>query len=299
MRYITVTLNPTVDRLYRLSEPIHLGTLNRASEMSRTVYSGKGINVSRELLRLGVDSKVLCILRGNEGKAAFDSMVKEELNLFPVMAEGRLRQNISILDVNGLDTEINEPGDEIEMKDVLKFLSLYDKTISEPGQRTLFLCGSTPPGFRDDIYKRMVLQAKEKGAYVILDADEMLLKYGLEGKPNLIKPNEKELFSLTGKKLSGDESQMRMEALAAASMIFDNTGTEVLCTLGAKGSVFAGRDGQFVCPAKIANIKRFKGAGDMYLARFVYERFERKKSVFDAMKTASEKTARNLAELEF
>lgn len=296
MKYITITLNPTVDRLYRLSSPMKTGGLNRACEMSQTVYSGKGINVSRELLRLGVDSKVLCILRGVDGKAAFDSMVSEELNLFPITAEGRMRQNISILDSDGVDTEINEPGDEIEIRDMVKFLALYDKVISEPGQKIVFISGSTPPGFRDDIYKRMTIGAKEKGAYVILDADDSLLKYGLEGKPSLIKPNERELFSLTGKRLDGDEKSMRLEALSAAYMIFEKTGTEVLCTLGAKGSVFAGRDGQFMCPAKSAEIKRFKGAGDMYLARFIYERFERKKSVFDAMKIASEKTARNLSE---
>ena len=295
MKYISVTLNPTVDRLYRLSDAVKIGGLNRASEMSRTSYSGKGINVSRELCRLGVSSDVLCILRENEGKAAAYALTSEGLSVLPVLSEGRLRQNISILDANGIDTEINEPGDEIDKKDVVKFLALYDRVISEAGQKTIFLSGSTPPGFRDDIYKMMTVSAKEKGAYVILDADDILLKKGLEGKPDLIKPNEKELFSLTGKKLDGDDKQIRMKALAAASAIFEATGTEVLCTLGSKGSVFAGRDGQFVCPAKVCDVKRVKGAGDMYLARFIYERFENKKNVFDAMKTASEKTARNLS----
>jgi len=66
---------------------------------------------------------------------------------------------------------------------------------------------------------------------------------------------------------------------------------EVLCTLGERGSVFAGKEGKFICPATKADAKRFKGAGDVFLARYIYERNERSAGVFDAMKKASEKTA--------
>ena len=52
MKYITLTLNPTVDRMYRLNTPFKTGTLSRTEEMSEVSFSGKGINVSRELKRL-------------------------------------------------------------------------------------------------------------------------------------------------------------------------------------------------------------------------------------------------------
>lgn len=294
MRYITVTLNPTVDRMYRLSESLKTGTLNRTPEMSEVYYSGKGINVSRELLRLGVDSKMMCILRGASGEEAYKSFIDEGLNPFAVRTSGRLRNNISILDLMGLDTEINEPGEEIDFDSVVKFLALYDKVIEEKEKKAVIVSGSTPPGFRNDIYKMLILNAKKNKAYTVLDADGELLKCGLEAKPHLIKPNEHELSVLTGCSLSGNENQVRLSALAAASVIFEKTGVEVLCTLGARGSVFAGKEGQFVCPAKMANIKRFKGAGDMYLARFIFERFEKGRGIFDAMKIASDKTAERL-----
>ena len=295
MKYITVTLNPAIDRTFLIDSPLCVGELNKSAEMSSVMYSGKGINVSRELFRLGIDSKMICLLRGEDGDAAYDSLVGENLNVYAVKTGGRMRRNISSVDSCGVGTEINEPGEEVELESVVRFLGIYDKLISEPGQKTVIISGSTPPGFRKDIYKMLVLNARKKGAYVILDADSDLLVNGLEGKPNLIKPNEKELYALTGWKLSGDEAQIRISALAAASVIYEKTGIEVLCTLGAKGSVFVGKEGQFACPAKKVEIKRSKGAGDMYLARFIYERFEKHRSVVDAIKTATEKTARNLS----
>ena len=77
-------------------------------------------------------------------------------------------------------------------------------------------------------------------------------------------------------------------------MIYEKTGVEVLCNVGKSGSVYAGREGRFSCPAEKVDIKRFKGAGDIYLARYLYERNERGKSVFDAMKRATEKSAEYL-----
>lgn len=296
MKYLTVTLNPAIDRMYRLDTAFETGKLNRAMEMSEMSFSGKGINVSRELFRLGIDSKVLCILQGDDGKKAFASMKKEELNLFPVMTAGRMRRNISIVDKDGVDTELNEPGCPLEKEDLVTFLGLYDRLISDREEKTVIISGSTPPGIRSDIYRNMIKSASEKGAYVILDADGELLKRGIEGRPDLIKPNEKELLGLIGGRFSGSDIQKRTQALAAAILIHEKTGIEVLCTLGALGSVFAGKEGHFACPAKNVEAKRFKGAGDRYLARFLFEKNENGRSTFDAMSIASEATADYLAE---
>ncbi len=294
MKYITVTLNPTVDRMYTLPSSLKTGTLNRALKMSEVSYSGKGINVSRELLRLGVSSDMLCILRGSDGENAEKSFLEEGLVPVFVKTKGKLRNNISFIDPDGCDTEINEPGEPVGFEDIVRFLSIYDNVIETREKKVVIISGSAPPGFRDDIYKMLIVNAEKNKSYTVLDADGELLKFGLEASPCLIKPNEHEIERLTGIKLTGNDEKIRLSALAASSVIFDKTGTEVLCTLGSRGSVFVGKEGHFVCPARNAKIKRFKGAGDMYLARFLYERFEKHRSIFDAMKIASDETAKNL-----
>lgn len=294
MKYITVTLNPVIDRMYTLQAPFKVSGLNRTDAMSEVVYSGKGINVSRELFRLGVDSKVMCILQGDDGETAYRSMVREDLNLFAIRCRGRMRNNISIMDPMGVAVEVNEPGCEVPFDEVVNFLAMYDKAVSTPDEKTVIISGSTPPGFRKDIYKMLIMNAKKHGCKTILDADGDLLKSGMEARPSLIKPNEFELSALVGQSFSKNEDMARNEALAAAALIYEKTGVEVLCTLGEKGSVFVGEAGSYICPAKQAQIKKFKGAGDMYLARFIYEHYELRKSVLESMRIASEKTARNL-----
>ena len=296
MKYITVTLNPAIDQSYILSEPFRAGELNRASEMSTVSYSGKGINVSRELLRLGVDSKVLCLIGEENAEEMTSDLRRHHMNLFSVKVPGRVRRNISVVDPDGGVVEINEPGEEIELEDVVRFLSLFDKLINERENKTVIISGSAPPGFRSDIYKRLVIGAKKAGCTVVLDTDGELLTLGAEGKPDLIKPNERELSVLTGRLLGGTGEKLRTSALAASSYLFDETGTAILCTLGENGSVYAGEEGVFACPAKRISIKRFKGAGDCYLARFIYERLERGAGVLSAMEAATEAAASYLEE---
>ena len=296
MKYITVTLNPAIDLSYTLSEPFEVGRLNRASRPCEISYSGKGINVSREFIRLGIDSKVLCLLGEEDAEKMTSALRGDHLNLFSVRTPGRIRRNVSAVGPDGRCVEINEPGGEIELEDVLRFFSLYDKVINEPGEKTVVISGSAPPGFRDDIYKRLVIAAKKAGAFVILDADGDLLEKGVEGGPDLITPNEKEISSLTGTELKGEGGELRLSALAQAAYVYEKCGVAVLCTLGENGSVFAGEEGRFICEAKSAEIKRFKGAGDFYLARYVYERIERGRDVPGAMKIASEETASYLEE---
>jgi len=295
MKYITVTLNPAIDQTYRMDVPFRMGELNRASEMSELSFSGKGINVSKELLRCGVDSKVICLIGQKDGDEMYKVLRDDHLNLFALRTEGRVRRNISVVSPDSENIEINEPGEEVSFEDVLRFFSLYDKVIKERERHIVVISGSAPPGFRKDVYKRLTVEAKAAGNSVVLDADGDLLRYGLEGKPDLIKPNGKELSVLTGFRIdTGSDEKIRLSALAAAAMIYEKTGTEVLCTVGASGSVFAGREGRFECPAVMADIKRFKGAGDCYLARFLIERCERGKSVPEAMRKASEKTSEYL-----
>ncbi len=292
MKYVTVTLNPAIDQTYRLDSPFKEGGLNRAAEMSELSFSGKGINVSKALMKFGIDSKVVCLIGQKDGDEMYSHLRDSNLNLFALRTKGRVRRNVSVVSPFSENVEINEPGEEIGFDEIVKFFALYDRMIKDREKHTVVISGSAPPGFRKDVYKRLTLEAKGAGNAVVLDADGDLLKYGLEGRPDLIKPNGEELAVITGYRIdSGSDEKIRISALAASTIIFEKTGTEVLCTLGEAGSVFAGRDGKFECPAVKTEIKRFKGAGDYYLARFLYERCERGASVPEAMRIATEKVS--------
>lgn len=293
MKIITVTLNPCIDINYKTDKPFTAGELNRVPAPSVS-YNGKGVNVSRLLLKLGEESAAL-IIGDAEGKAE-DSLRGEGLTVMSVRAGGSLRRNTSILDVNGRETQINEPGMSITDSVIKEFIGLYKSELNCDDKKIVVLCGSVPPGVDKGIYRKLCTIAKNSGAYVILDCDGEALRLGLEATPDLIKPNKEEFEALTGKVLSGSGEALRIDAVRAALEFCRNEGSAVLCTLGSEGSVFAGPEGSYMCEARKADIKTFKGAGDSYLAAFIFEHIVCEKDCDMAMMLASAAVARYLSE---
>ena len=62
----TVTLNPSIDYLVEV-ENFQMGMVNKTS-MAQKYPGGKGINVSRVLKRLGIETTVLGFIGGQTGE---------------------------------------------------------------------------------------------------------------------------------------------------------------------------------------------------------------------------------------
>ena len=293
MKIITVTLNPCIDINYKTEKPFRAGELNRVPAPSVS-YNGKGINVSRLLSKMGEESTALII--GDMGSEAERSLRGEGLNVMSVSAGGSLRRNTAILDGDGRETQINEPGMTVDESVIKEFIGLYKSELNCDDKKIVALCGSVPPGVDKGIYRKLCTIAKNSGAYVILDCDGESLKTGLEATPDLIKPNQEEFEALIGKTLEGSGEALRIHAVRAALEFCRNEGSAVLCTLGAEGSVFAGPEGSYMCEARKADIKTFKGAGDSFLAAFIFEHIVCEKDCDMAMMLASAAVARYLSE---
>lgn len=99
----TVTLNPSVDYIVQV-EHFELGGLNR-SVMDTKFPGGKGINVSRVMKRLGVDSTALGFLGGFTGSYIENFLKAEGILTDFVQVSGDTRINIKLK--SGVETEIN------------------------------------------------------------------------------------------------------------------------------------------------------------------------------------------------
>ncbi len=270
MKIITVTLNPCIDVNYSLDYKFEAGKLNRVGEPVMS-YSGKGINVSRRLKSLGTESLIITFSFGEDGRRMCDSLRAEGLSVWAVECEGRIRRNTAILDGEGVATEINESGCEVSEEKVKELIGLIKSELNCPDKKVLILSGSAPKGMDKDVYRKICKIGEMYNALVVLDCDGEALKKGLEGNPDLIKPNRQELSELTGANLSGSGEEVRLEAVRAALEFYRNEETAVLATLDSDGAVYAGPDGSFMCQAIKGNIKSFKGAGDAFLASFIRE----------------------------
>lgn len=270
MKIVTVTLNPCIDVSYNMSGEFRCGELNRV-DGGALRYSGKGINVSRRLKTLGTDSLIITFSFGEDGERMEKELQKEGLSLWTVKAEGKLRRNTAILDGKGIATEINEKGSPVTEENIKELVSAVKMELGCPDKKILIISGSLPAGVDADIYRKLCVIGRNSNSLVVLDCDGEALKKGLEGTPDLIKPNRRELEELTGADLSSDGEEVRIEAVRACLEFFRNEETAVLCTLDKDGAVYAGPEGSYMCDSVKGNIKSFKGAGDSFLASFIRE----------------------------
>ena len=256
---LTVTLNPCIDHTADV-ESFTPGATNRVLS-SRRDPSGKGVNVSIVLRRLGIRTVCAGVTRAENRGLLEETVEAHHIAHDFVTAPGALRVNLKIFDrAAGVMTECNEKGSPLPPESLGEFLELLDRRL--PEARMLVLSGSVPPGVPDDIYKTIGLMARKAGVPVVLDAKGPLLHHGLEARPVLIKPNLDEL-----RETFGVAPQTAAETGTVCRAILRETGLTYLClSMGAKGALLATRDGVWVTPGSKVEVRGIQGAGDSMVA---------------------------------
>lgn len=259
---ITVTFNPAIDKTLRIDN-FELGHVNRASE-SISDLGGKGVNVSKVLKNLGIDSICTGFLGENLQNQFISGLAKVGINTDFVKVHGKTRTNVKVVDyMNKTYTDINERGPEISIEELNQFICKFEENINENDM--VVLSGGLCPGLPTDIYKRLSQIAKDKKAIVILDADGDALKYGLDGKPDIIKPNNHELKKLFDLKVC-DKSEL----IDGAKGIIKTGIKKVIISLGEEGSLLVTDEKVYFSKALKVDVKSTVGAGDSMVAGIIY-----------------------------
>ena len=187
---ITVlNLNPSVDKRYEL-EDIIKGKVIRAKSVENTA-GGKGIHVANIVNILGENVIVTGFLGGTTG-----DFIKIKLKEMGIRSEFTMiskptRECLSFMTSDRFQTEILEPGPEVNDIELSSFVKLYDKLIETSS--IVVASGSIPKNVSEDVYKDLIEKAQSSGKKFLLDTSGNLLKNGIEAKPFLIKPNKEEL----------------------------------------------------------------------------------------------------------
>jgi tagatose 6-phosphate kinase len=206
-RVVTVTLNPAVDRT--LWVPGFEAGKTFSVERSETVAGGKGVNVSRALRRLGIDSTATGII-GRDGSGPYlGALDAEGLSHDFVFVDGTLRTNVTVLACGGAsgageahpagrsdETHLREKGPAVAEAALAELEQKLKALIKKPC--LVVFSGSLPLGLPDDSYARLVELAKSRGARSALDSSGAPLRLGLKTRPFLIKPNAREVEESLG-----------------------------------------------------------------------------------------------------
>ncbi|MCM1262775.1 MAG: 1-phosphofructokinase [Butyrivibrio sp.] len=284
---LTVTLNPAVDKTYTSGELI-TGHVNRM----RTVMSiagGKGINVTKVLRQYDYPVCATGFLGGYAGNFIEDYLKSIQVDCRFIRVDGETRSNMNILADNGYVTEILEPGPKISEEQLKQFLTQYEELL--PECEIVIMSGSMAQGLPDGLYTVLIEKARMRGIKTMLDTSGESLKKGIEAKPYMIKPNQKELEYIAGHKLSN------RDAVADAALSIHKSGVaHVMVSMGKKGLLSV--DGGKVFFAKAAAVKALNtvGCGDCVVASYAMSIMNRERNE-NALKRAVAISAANATTL--
>ncbi|MCA2206412.1 1-phosphofructokinase family hexose kinase [Nocardia rosealba] len=264
---VTLTANPSVDRTVTLTEPLRRGQVHRAANVI-SQPGGKGVNVARVLTSGGVSA--LAVLPGTEDDPVVSGLRGAGIAFRAVPTGGAPRTNLTIAEIDGTTTKINEPGHPLRAPELDALAGALAEAAAAASW--VVLSGSLPPGVPVDWYARLVGELSATGsARIAVDTSEapLLALFDEPGSavPDLIKPNSEELAQLTG--LDAVDLENPTAAAQAATSLIEHGVGAVLATLGAAGAVLVTAEGAWFAGAPPIVARSTVGAGDSALAGYL------------------------------
>lgn len=256
---MTVTLNPAVDKTYT-TQGLIVGNVNRMRTVMH-IAGGKGVNVTKILRQYGYEVGAVGFLGGYSGRFIEEELEKRGAECRFVHVEGETRSNINILADDGYVTEILEPGPTISDKQQDAFHKQYDAMLGECG--LVILSGSLAKGLNNDFYEKLIVRAAGESVPVYLDSSGEGLRYGLRAKPQLIKPNWKELEYIVG-----HSCRNREEIIESAQFLRSMGIDRVIVSMGSKGILSVTKQGVLHARSPKIDAVTTVGCGDSVVASY-------------------------------
>lgn len=255
---LTVTLNAAIDKRYEV-ENLRVGQVNRVKKTAYTA-GGKGLNVARIISQAGEKAVATGFAGGYTGMLIQALAKKEGITADFVSIPEESRTCINIFDTAaGSQTEFLEEGPVISQESVAGMKEKYEALLTEA--EVVTISGSVPRGIDADLYRYMMEKAAEKEVPVLLDTSGSLLKESVQAKPLLIKPNQDEIFQLTGRKMEREE-----DLLEAGTQLVNQGIRYVVISLGGDGALLFSENGIWKSVIPKVETVNTVGCGDAMLA---------------------------------
>ena len=254
----TLTLNPALDKTVVIPR-FAVNEVNRISSL-RLDAGGKGINVSKVLVKLGGTSRATALLGGSTGQMIREMLSQQGIDLDCLEVSGQTRINLKIIDPEmNTNTDINEPGVYITEELTQRLFERFTKQLCAGD--IAVLAGSVPAGIPKDFYARCIYACRQAGAKAFLDADGDLFAQAVPAQPYLIKPNREELSRYARRPLN------TLEEVKAVALELVHGGIEkVVVSLGSQGAMYVSAQVCLYAPAIPVTVGSTVGAGDSVVA---------------------------------
>lgn len=265
---ITVTINPSVDRLYQLDH-LEIGELNRV-QLVKKMVGGKGINAARVAACLGAETIATGFLAGSNGQYILDQAKNDHYTCNFITTAGNTRNCYTIIQNNGEKTEINEQGDQLALSSVNNLLEALSALIANNDVTAISLNGSVPPTDVQNIYTKIIAHIRKLVPHVkiVLDTSGQALTEVLQSTtlPDFIKPNEQEAAELLAAPVTRDCQKLKRE-IRASSL---NKIANIIISLGDRGALVKHHDDFYRINFKPVEVANTEGSGDSVVGGLLY-----------------------------
>ncbi len=232
-----------------------------------TVPAGKALNVARAMAYMGKPCTAMGLWGRDDAKLMRQELagLQKMVNVRFTLAEGRTRQNITIIDTRNR-REMHLRGESrLAAPAALAQLAKDLNAAVGKGDQVAF-CGAMPGNERLADCLAILRQVRDAGAAVIIDSSgDALKRIVAQGGLYLIKPNLDELCQLLDRTIPDQPS-----AIAAAAQTLCDRVKVVLVSRGKNGAM-AVTERSVCCAAVIAKQPAINtvGCGDYLLAGFL------------------------------
>ncbi|WP_374750165.1 1-phosphofructokinase [Staphylococcus aureus] len=253
----TVTFNPSIDYVI-FTNDFKIDGLNRATATYK--FAGeKGINVSRVLKTLDVESTALGFAGGFPGKFIADTLNNSAIQSNFIEVDEDTRINVKLK--TGQETEINAPGPHITSAQFEQLLQQIKNTTSED---IVIVAGSVPSSIPSDAYAQIAQITAQTGAKLVVDAEKELAESVLSYHPLFIKPNKDELEVMFNTTVNSDE-----DVIKYGRLLVDKGAQSVIVSLGGDGAIYIDKEISIKAVNPQGKVVNTVGSGDSTVAGMV------------------------------
>ena len=263
MNIATLTVNPALDKSTKTD--LILPSIKIRCSSPTFEPGGGGINVSRALKKMEVNSTAVYLAGGHAGKVIHKLLDDEGVNQIQIDTGIETRENLLVMEENsGQQYRFGMPGKDVSEN---KWQMALDKIRTlEPVPDYLVASGSVPPGLPDNFYAQVAEVCKKREIKVIVDTSGEPLRLALEAGIYMAKPNFRELAIVMDQP---DMSEMELEK-HVNRFLQKGKCEAMIISMGARGVILAAQEStDYIIPPHVSVVSSV-GAGDSMVAGILY-----------------------------
>jgi 1-phosphofructokinase family hexose kinase len=259
---LTVTINPLLERRYYY-QSIDLSSVNRNGKLV-TQAGGKGINVNRQLNKLGVKNIAMLFTGGTNGKLMRETLHNEKINFSEIITKSETRDSAIIIDHSAAKIySFFGTNALISSSEAREFILKMEKAIG--ACEIVVFSGSSPCREADSIFVEGINTANKLDKISICDTYGVLLQDCYDASPTIIHNNIDEIKSSLQIKLQSETDHLNF-----LNMLYKKGIKQAYITDSRNQFYASNFDFHYkVTPPEISSVDS-TGSGDAFVAGIVY-----------------------------